>query len=190
MEIRSISPDQLAIYASIPISYWVHSIYHIELVDTGLGGFRLREEKVEKPWFKDYDTEGSPLKWAKQFDLSQWGFFVAYYGELPVAGAAVALNTPEVNMLEGRKDLAVLWDLRVIPDMRGTGIGRLLFLHAADWARKHGCRIMKIETQNINVPACKFYSRMGCELGMIHRFGYAANPKVADEAMLFWYYSL
>jgi GNAT superfamily N-acetyltransferase len=190
MEIRTILPDQLAIYATIPISFWVHTIYRIEVVETGLGGFRLREEKVEKPWFKDYDTEESPLEWSKLFDLSQWGFFMAYEGESPVAGTAVALNTPGVNLLEGRKDLAVLWDLRVIPNLRGTGIGRLLFLHAADWARKRGCRQMKIETQNINVPACRFYSRMGCELGMIHRFGYAANPSAANEVMLFWYYSL
>jgi GNAT superfamily N-acetyltransferase len=190
MEIRSIPPEQLATYATIPISFWVNAIYRIELVETGLGGLRLREERVEKPWFKDYDTEESPLEWSKLFDLGQWGFFVAIERELPVAGVAVALNTPEVNLLENRKDLAVLWDLRVIPNLRGSGIGRLMFLHAADWARKRGCRQMKIETQNINVPACKFYSRMGCELGMIHRFGYAANPKVADEAMLFWYFTL
>jgi hypothetical protein len=31
---------------------------------------------------------------------------------------------------------------------------------------------------------------MGCELGVIHRHGYAGHPKVAHEAMLLWYLDL
>jgi len=42
---------------------------------------------------------------------------------------------------------------------------------------------MKVETQNINVPACSFYRRMGCTLGSIDRFAYAELP---DEAQLIW----
>jgi hypothetical protein len=49
---------------------------------------------------------------------------------------------------------------------------------------------MKIETQNINVPACRFYQRMGAQLGEIHRFGYAEVPSVAHEVMLNWYLEL
>ncbi|MBI3739988.1 MAG: hypothetical protein HY258_13155 [Chloroflexi bacterium] len=49
---------------------------------------------------------------------------------------------------------------------------------------------MKIETQNVNVPACRFYRAMECELGNIHRFGYAAIPAVAGEVMLNWYFNL
>ena len=59
-----------------------------------------------------------------------------------------------------------------------------------DWARKKGCRQLKIETQNVNVPACRFYARQGCELGAIHRYGYAGCPDVAHEAMLLWYLKL
>jgi hypothetical protein len=49
---------------------------------------------------------------------------------------------------------------------------------------------MKIETQNVNVAACRFYASMGCELGAINRYGYAGVPAVAHEAMLLWYYKL
>ena len=49
---------------------------------------------------------------------------------------------------------------------------------------------MKIETQNTNVPACRFYQRMGARLGEIHRFGYVAVPAVAGEVMLNWYIKL
>ena len=49
---------------------------------------------------------------------------------------------------------------------------------------------MKVETQNVNVPACRFYQRMGCRLDEIRRFGYAGVPAVAEEVMLNWYLDL
>lgn len=49
---------------------------------------------------------------------------------------------------------------------------------------------MKVETQNVNVPACRFYQRMGCQLGEIRLYSYAAVPAVAHEVMLNWYYNL
>ena len=93
-------------------------------------------------------------------------------------------------MLQGRKDLAVLWDLRVQPDLRGNGIGTKLFIHAAEWARQRKCKYLKIETQNTNVPACRFYARLGARLGGVDRHGYAGCPSIENEVMLLWYYDL
>ena len=121
-------------------------------------GLTLREAPVEIPWVKDYDTikgEG-PARWAKRFDVSNWGLFAAYEAGTRVGGAVIAFNTAGVNMLEGRSDLAVLWDLRVRPEVRRTGIGSELFTATETWARASGCRSLKVETQNINVPACCF----------------------------------
>ena len=57
-------------------------------------------------------------------------------------------------------------------------------------SRKQGCKQLKIETQNTNVPACRFYASCGCRLGAIDRYGYAHDPRVAHEAMLLWYLDL
>jgi GNAT superfamily N-acetyltransferase len=89
-----------------------------------------------------------------------------------------------------REDVAALWDIRVHPDERRRGIGSKLFEYAADWARRKGCRQLKIETQSVNVPACRFYAKQGCQLGAIHRYGYAGCPDVAHEVMLLWYLEL
>ena len=68
----------------------------------------------------------------------------------------------EAYMLEGRSDLAALWDIRIQPDYRRRGIGSRLFRRAGEWgAGAKGSRQLKIETQNINVAACKFYARPG-----------------------------
>lgn len=186
IQIIAIPPARLAEYDTVPSRFEVHSILQADVVDGGLGGITLHEVPVEKPYIKDYDSYGElPSDWPRQFDVANWGFFLAMQETRPVGAATVAFNTAGVNMLEARRDLSVLWDIRVCPEARGVGI--LLFRHAAQWSRERGCVQMKIETQNVNVPACRFYQRMGARLGEIRRFGYAAVPAVAHEVMLNWY---
>ncbi len=187
--IQEIPPERLYEYDRVPQQVLVQTIMQPELVEEGLGGIRLREVPVAVPYIKDYDAAGElPSDVLHKFDVSKWGFFLAMAGPDPAGGAMVAFDTTGVFMLEARKDLAVLWDIRVCPEYRGAGIG--LFRTAADWARARGCTQMKIETQNVNVPACRFYQRMGAKLGEIHLFGYAAVPDVAHEVMLNWYLDL
>lgn len=189
VQIHEITAQELEEYAAIPSCFTVRSELQTILLQDGLGGILLHEVSVLKPYIKDYDTKDElPTDWARIFDVSRWGFFLARSGDRTVGAAAVAFSTPGVNMLENRHDLSVLWDLRVRPEARGTGIA--LFRQAAEWSRRHGCRQMKIETQNINVPACRFYQKMGARLGEIHRFGYAGIPETAHEIMLCWYLDL
>jgi len=51
-----------------------------------------------------------------------------------IGGAVIAFDAPGVNMLEGRRDLAVVWDIRVAPQWRRKGVGGMLFRAAEDWA--------------------------------------------------------
>jgi GNAT superfamily N-acetyltransferase len=186
--IEEIPWDRLDEYASIPITLEVKTILEVELVDGGLGGMNLHEVPV-RPYTKDYDGYGElPIDWPKRFDVKNWGFFLARIGDKPVGAATVAFDTTGVFMLEARRDLSVLWDIRICPEARGAGIP--LFRYAANWSRAHACTQMKIETQNVNAPACRFYQRMGARLGEIHRYGYAAVPAVAHEVMLNWYLDL
>lgn len=192
LQIQEIGVEGLSRYAQVPSRFVVDSVLRTEVIDQGLGGFRLVEEKVDPPYVKDYDAveEDSPIDWPRQFDVSRWGFFLALDGGREVGAAAVAMDSPGVHMLERRPDLGVLWDIRVHPDEWGHGVGAALFRHAADWARKKGCRQFKVETQNVNVRACRFYVRQGCVLGAINRYGYAGCPEVAHEVMLLWYLDL
>ncbi|MGD8398791.1 MAG: GNAT family N-acetyltransferase [Anaerolineae bacterium] len=193
IDIHERGADCLGEYATVPIAYTVRTMLVPAPIAGGLGGIALREEPVEPPYVKDYDAApgGLPTTWQREWDLSNWGFYLARDAAGAVVGAAaVAFETPAVNMLEGRPDLAVLWDIRVDPGHRGRGIGARLFAAAARWARARGCTQLKVETQNVNVPACRFYTAMGCHLGAIHRYGYAGRPHVAGETMLLWYRDL
>ncbi len=185
-------PECLAEFATVPSAFEVRSLLRPLLLDGGLGGITLQHEPVQSPYRKDYDVseEGGPEGWAREWNLSTWGFFLARHAGRCVGAAAVLSGSPGVDMLEGRDDLAVLWDLRVRPDFQGQGLGARLFGRAAAWARQRGCRQLKAETQNVNVPACRFYAAQGCRLGAIHCYAYARHAQLAHETMLLWYLDL
>ena len=175
--------SQLSEYGNIPIHFEVRSIYGVEGNDPASAV--LIEKQVPKPWIKDYDAiKGEePIRWAEQWNISNWGMLVAERDERWIGGCVLAYNTDGVHKLEGRDDIAVLWDLRVHPDFRRKGIGKRLFSAAREWVRTRNCSELKIETQNINVPACKFYRKQGCRLNKINRHAYKNFP---DEIELMW----
>ncbi|HEY8560757.1 MAG TPA: GNAT family N-acetyltransferase [Pyrinomonadaceae bacterium] len=181
------TPKVLPDYGKVPMAFRVETVFRVDLIENGLGGFALTEEPVSKPFVKDYDDYEKPSEWAERFDLSNWGILSAFDGGKRVGGAVIAWNTPAVFMLEGEVTLACLWDLRVAPEHRGRGVGKLLFEKAVDWAKSRNCRLLKIETQNVNVPACRFYERRGCRLG---GFNLHAYPEEMKEIALFWYRKL
>lgn len=168
-------------------------MYRVDHITKGGGGLKLLEEKIKKPFERDYDKDGkdNPSAWAKQYNLDRWGIFLFMDGEDAIGGAAVSLNGPvfPVRNLQ-RGDLAVLWDIRVHPEHRWKGVGKELFNFAAGWAKENGYNQVGIETDGSNVPACKFYAKMGCELGAILKYGYSGAPEVAPYPMLLWYLDL
>jgi len=182
-------PSIVPAYARVPMTFEVRSRLRVEWVDSGLGGIRLVEEAVTPAFTKDYDEDPSeaPLSWPDRFDVSGWGFFVARDGETIVGGAVGISDEPEIRILEGRKDLACLWDVRVAPEWRGKGIGSALLARVADWSHARGCRYLKIETQNNNVAACRFYASRGCRLDGYSVHAYTEFP---DEVMMLWYLDL
>jgi GNAT superfamily N-acetyltransferase len=190
--IQQIGPDRLADYASVSIAYEAVSRMVPEEEAGPDGSLVLRAEPLAAPYWKDYDAypDGGPTAWPERFDTANWGFFLALEGERAVGAAAVALRSPGLHMLEGRSDLSVLWDLRVAPDRRRGGIGTALFEQARDWSRRQGCTTFKIETQDVNVAACRFYTARGCRLRRAIPKAYAGSPEIARETMLLWYLHL
>ena len=192
VEVRQFGPECLARYERVSIAFHVESVFRVEDADGGLVGLRLVEQPVAEPYGIDYDErkQERPSRWPQRFDTSRWGFFLAVDGAETVGAAAVAWRSANLWLLGGGDDLAALWDIRVAPRRRGQGVGTALFERAADYARRLGCRGLKIETQNINVLACRFYAARGCRLGCIDRHGYAGVAGAADEVMLLWYLDL
>jgi GNAT superfamily N-acetyltransferase len=176
----------LAQHATVPISFVVDRYVDVTVIEDGFKGLGLTEVIVDPPWVKNYDAvEGEgPTRWAEMFDTSNWGLIAAHEDGVRIGGAVVAFNTAGVNMLEGRSDLAVIWDIRVRSEARGRGVGRSIVAAVEEWARDRRCRSLKVETQNINVAACRFYQHLGFELEAIDRHAYVGFP---EEAQLLWF---
>jgi GNAT superfamily N-acetyltransferase len=182
--IAECSLSDLAEYCTVPIAFTVTSRLDGEVVGRGRGGIVMIERPVAAPYVKDYDAfEGGLVEWAGTHDLSKWGVIAAPVDGALVGGCVIAFDTPGILRLEGRSDIAALWDLRVHLAHRRSGIGTALFGAAVRWAEQRQCRLFKVETQNINVPACRFYAKQGCTLGYINRFAYTEFP---EEVELGW----
>lgn len=60
--------------------------------------------------------------------------------------------------------VALLEDMVVAPDARGTGVGSVLLRQAAEVARQEGCLRMTLLTDGDNRAAQRFYARHGFRL--------------------------
>jgi GNAT superfamily N-acetyltransferase len=181
-----VTAKTVAAYRAIPMEFRVESRYNPKAITGSAETWRLEEEVIE-PYLKNYDEHDDPDQWATQFDTSKWNMFSAWHRDERIGGCILAWDTPGVDMLEGRNDLAVVWDIRVERAHWHRGVGSLLFTKAMDWAKAGGCNLLKVETQNINVPACKFYARMGCALRTVRHGFY---PTLPDEVQMLWYREL
>ena len=187
MLIRNDPLSALPEYSSVPIAFSATSVLQVSWVESGLGGIRIVEVPLDRPFAKDFDHDEPVTRWLRFGDISHWGIFAVFDDGRRVGGAVVAYDAPGVNMLEGRRELAVLWDIRVHPDVRRTGVGTSLLESAVGFARESGCSVLKIESQNTNPAACRFYAKNGFHLGGLRRGVYSDYP---DEIQMLWYLNL
>lgn len=56
-----VNRETLTRHGTVPMSFLVTSRYNVEMIERGLGGWRLTEVPVAKPWVKNYDEgRGQP----------------------------------------------------------------------------------------------------------------------------------
>lgn len=182
IELKEEGAEDLAGYSGVSIAFRVSRVL---VPAPELGPLAFRESWAEPPSWKDYDAEpGShPATWSERFDTSSWRVISAWRGSVRIGGIVLIQGASGIDMLEGREDLALIWDLRVSSELRGKGIGSALIRAAEQWAESRGCTELKVETQNINVEACGFYERSGFELRAVDPTAYPG----LDEIQMLWY---
>ena len=182
IRIRDEDVRSLEAYGTLPMALRVSRRYRI--VEGPGEATRLVEEAVAPVWVKDYDADaGPPSSLRERWDLSNWGVLAAFDGARRVGGALVAWRTEGIEMLRAGAHRAVLWDLRVHPDVQRRGVGTRLVAAVLAWAKQRGCTRIDVETQDVNVPACRFYARQGFELERVERDAYLERP---GETKLVW----
>lgn len=186
---KEVGKECFVAYDEISMLVHVKSEYSVNKMNGGLGGILL-EEKPVKEYVKDLSTYEIAMEYEQQFDISNWAFYMAFDDGNPVGAVTIASRTKNVNMLDERNDLALLWDIRVADEYKHQGIGQKLFDLAVDWSKRQGLQQMKIECQNNNVPACKFYHKQGAVLCKIDEYAYYNDLDIRNEIQLIWYLNL
>lgn len=77
-------------------------------------------------------------EYEKEFDITNWRFYMAFEGEVPVGAMTIAGKTKGLNMLYGREDACVLWDIRIADAYKHQGIGQKLLDMSIAEAKKSG----------------------------------------------------
>ena len=146
-----------------------------------------RNVAIATPFVKDYDAGPGqhPTAWPQRFDLGGWHFAAAFVGDRRVGGAVVVPDAAgvEPDLAAPADAAALLWDIRIAPDCRRLGVARALLAFAESRARSAGRARMLVETQDINVPACRLYAAAGYTILRAEPHAYLTLP---DETRLIW----
>jgi streptothricin acetyltransferase len=92
----------------------------------------------------------------------------------------------QIKMIPWWNKFAYVEELVVDTEFRGRGVGRALMDRAIAWARERNFPGVTLETQDNNVPACKFYEKCGFVLGGFDLHAYR-NFDNSFEIALYWY---
>ena len=184
--VKEVDKTYFELYDTVSMNVNVNTEYQVKRIDNGLGGFILEEVSV-KPYIKDLSIYECATEYEKKFNITNWRFYMAFDSNIPVGAMTVAGKTDGLNMLNGREDACVLWDIRVADAYKHNGIGQKLLDMGVLNAKKDGYQQMIIECQNNNVPACKFYQKQGAVLSKIDMYAYYLEPEVRNEIQFIWY---
>jgi ribosomal protein S18 acetylase RimI-like enzyme len=144
--------------------------------------FALELVTLDKPYVKHYDHMDEE-EFAEYQDILQEGFSLGAYLDNLLIGIALVTMQSWNNALR-------VQEFHVMEGQRGTGIGRLLMNAVFEKGRAANFRIVTCETQHTNVPAIRFYRRMGFKLEAIDLSLYTNHDFPDSEVAVFMKYKL
>ena len=160
-------PDDLAELERLDIGFVTHAIYDV-MRDSR--GFSLVESTIKPPLRKKYSVDWRAIEAAS----------AAIVAEIDGTIAGVAsLN------YEGWNRRAVVSHLYVDAAARRRGIGSRLLQELRMRANVFGARSLFVETQNVNLPAIRFYERNGFTLVGLDISLYVARDAPGETALYF-----
>lgn len=92
----------------------------------------------------------------------------------------------QIRLKQNWNQYCLIEDISVANDHRNRGIGKKLMAAAIGWAKAGGMPGLMLETQDVNLVACRFYERCGFQLGGVDVMLYG-NLVDKKEQALFWY---
>lgn len=181
-EIRAMTVEDISRLSEIDPNFVGDSVLEVQKSGRGMEvTWTLLERRLVKPYDK-----------GRRYDLLESD--LADIRRRLEMGKGLELVAVDAGGIIGMLDLALetwnntahLWFILVDRAHRGRGVGRQMFERAIEYARRQGVRAITIETQSNNVPACRYYAAIGCELAGLNDQFYSNEDLEVGEVALFW----
>lgn len=139
--------------------------------------FELQRINLETPYVKRWNHRvDAPLELYAEY--VQAGTSLGAFDDGQLVGIAIS----EIQVWN--KTLSI-WEFGVAETHQGRGIGRDLMREVVTLAHQHSLRALVVETQNTNVPAIRFYRRVGFEIEGIDLSFYGNHDLDQGEVAIF-----
>jgi streptothricin acetyltransferase len=93
----------------------------------------------------------------------------------------------QIGVIKHWNAYAWIDDFAVDLHFRQLGVGRAMMQRVVNWAKVRHLPGIMLETQDINVPACRFYENFGFRLYGFDTYLYKGLNPNTDEIALYWY---
>lgn len=183
--IRPLTQADIERLPEMELNFQAEAYLAVEKVVEGLNvTWRLVERPLDPPFISvDYNIdEQDRAEIAQRLKASDGLYLVAEH-----QGRLVALLDLE---REAWRDTGMIWNIAVDRAYRRQGLGTRLIRRAIKWGRRRRLRALALETQTNNLPACRFYQKMGFQLCGLDDHFYSNHDIERKEVALFWYYEL
>lgn len=192
--IRQVVAEDIAAINQIDMSYTSHEICCVRRQSHGDAlTYTMHFEPLAKPFSIAYDWD-----WAEAPDflahMSAGGVLGAFASDLPAEPATslhpyhnancICLGLVEMSVAH-TQDAVCIESLYVHRPYRNRGIGTALLNAAIAWAATQDVRALLVTTQATDVPAIRFYLRMGFAICGVHDHFYSNADLERGETAIF-----
>lgn len=177
--LRPLLGSETGLLADILSGYASAQRYRVTLQESDTETLiRLTLETLPRPYIKDFHGEITSEDLQRYTGIAAQGLSIlALEGSQPVGiGIAGA---------EAWNRTLWIWEFHVLPPYQGQGIGLRMMDALAENGRGAGMRTMRVETQNTNVPAIRFYRRAGFHIESVDTSFYTNHDLESGEVAIF-----
>jgi ribosomal protein S18 acetylase RimI-like enzyme len=171
IEIKPLREFDSVRFQELGAGYTSSAYYQISKVENDTQTtISLRLQDFKSPYKKhwQYDRQSE----VRYREVIGQGLSLGIYDNERMVGIAIA------EKQDWNRTLWV-WEFHIDSDYHRRGLGRQLMDQLETNGRKVGCRVMVCEAQNTNIPAIRFYRKVGFEVGAID-LSYYTNKDVTD----------
>lgn len=138
------------------------------------GIWSYSEELFKEPYHKQYDRDSIDDSYIH--DKNKAVYF--YYEEEQCLG--------QIRLFANWNGYGLIEEIMVSKGSRNRGIGTALLNQAAAWAKENNLIGLMLETQDVNLLACRFYASHNFIIGAVDTMLYSKFPTAHEKAVI-WY---